>query len=121
MQSFPSELLSEIRKQLEKEKTELENRINELMKQDPFSDPDRLSDNAASDRDADEESSHDRYAALTDELKKKRKDLDDALMRVSDGTYGFCTVCNSMIDTDRLMILPTAELCRTCEEKKRRK
>lgn len=119
MQNFPSELLLEIRKQLEEEKKLLEARIDELMKQDPFSDPDRLTDNAALDRDADEESSHDRFAAMIEELQQKRKDIDDTLLRVSDGTYGFCTNCKQMIDTDRLSILPTATLCRTCEDKKK--
>jgi RNA polymerase-binding transcription factor DksA len=121
MQNFPSEILNEIRKHLEEEKRSLEQRIDELVKQDPFSDPDRLTDNAASDRDADEESSHDRFAAIVEELKVKRGHIDDALLRVSEGTYGFCTQCTNMIDTDRLTVLPTAELCRTCEEKKKHK
>jgi DnaK suppressor protein len=121
MQSFPSEILHEIRRHLEEEKKLLEARIDELVKQDPFSDPDRLIDNAASDREADEESSHDRYTAIIEELRMKRKLLDDALIRISQGTYGFCCQCKMMIDTDRLNILPTATLCRACEEKKKRK
>lgn len=121
MQSFPSDILGEIRKHFEEEKRVLEARIDELAKQDPFSDPDRLSDNAASDREADEESSHDRFYALIEELRSKRKTIDDALMRISAGTYGFCTTCKQMIDTDRLSILPAATLCKSCEERKIRK
>jgi len=121
MQNFPEELLNDIRIHLEEEKRLLESRIDELTKQDPFQDPDRLTDNAASDRDADEETNHARCAAIIDELRLKRKAIDDTLVRVSEGTYGFCTVCHEMIDTDRLGILPTATLCRTCEEKKKRK
>jgi len=120
MQKFPDEIVSDIRKHLEEEKKLLEARIDTLVKQDPFSDPERLIDNAALDREADEESSHDRFIALIEELQKKRKDIDDALMRVSDGVYGFCTQCKQMIDTDRLTIIPTATLCRTCEDKKKR-
>jgi len=121
MQNFPNELLNDIRVHLEEEKKALEARIDELMKQDPFSDPDRLSDNAASDRDAEEESSHDRFSAMIEELKAKRVQIDDALLRISQGTYGFCTECRAMIDTDRLNILPTATLCKACEEKKKNK
>lgn len=121
MQSFPQDILSEIRNHLEGEKRDLEARIDELTQQDPFSDPDRLNDNAASDREADEESSHDRFLALIDELRLKRKAIDDALMRISDGTYGFCQNCKKMIDTDRLSILPAATLCKSCEETKKRK
>jgi len=120
MQKFPDEILHSIRIHLEEEKKLLEARIDELVKQDPFSDPDRLMDNAASDRDADEESSHDRFTAIIEELRMKRKNIDGALIRISQGTYGFCTRCSAMIDTDRLTVLPTALLCRTCEEKKKR-
>jgi len=120
MQNFPDEILGDVRIHLEEEKKLLEARIDELVKQDPFSDPDRLTDNAASDRDADEESSHERFSALIEELRMKRKNIDEALFRISRRTYGFCTKCTSMIDTDRLSILPTAMLCKECEEKKKR-
>lgn len=120
MQSFPKDILDEIRIHLEEEKKQLTERINELIAQDPFSDPDRTIDNAASDIEANEEANHDRMSALITEMKAKRSALDDALVRIHDGTYGFCVECKAMIDTDRLSILPTATLCKSCEEKKKR-
>ena len=119
MQSFPSDILDQLRKHLEEEKTRTVARIGELSAQDPFSDPDRVNDNAASDSEASEESSHDRFAAMVDELKARLGDIDSALERVGNGTYGFCTNCKNMIDTDRLGILPTATLCLSCEQKKK--
>lgn len=89
-----------------------------LSDQDPFADPDRTIDNAASDTEASEEFNHDRVAALIEELKKKLIDLDDALLRIGNGTYGFCATCGSMIDTDRLAVIPTAKYCSACETKK---
>jgi DnaK suppressor protein len=121
MTSFPSDILEDIRVHLEEEKKNLSLRIDELSKQDPFSDSDRANDNAASDTEANEESSHDRFVALIDELKERRQAIDAALLRIGDGTYGFCVSCRQMIDTDRLGILSTAILCRTCEEKKKKK
>jgi RNA polymerase-binding transcription factor DksA len=118
MQSFPSELLDELRVHLEEEKKKLISQMRDLSAQDPFSDPDRANDNAASDSEANEESSHDRFAAMLDELKIKLGNIDAALARISDGSYGFCTNCREMIDTDRLAILPTATLCLSCERKK---
>jgi RNA polymerase-binding transcription factor DksA len=115
MQSFPSELLNELRLHLEEEKRKLVVQMSDLSAQDPFSDPDRTNDNAASDSEASEESSHDRFAAMLDELKVKLSNIDAALTRISDGSYGFCTNCQQMIDTDRLAILPTATLCLSCE------
>ena len=119
MQSFPSELLNELRLHLEAEKKKLVGEMRDLSAQDPFSDPDRASGNAASDSEASEESSHDRFAAMLDELKAKRSDIDAALVRIGNGTYGFCSNCHEMIDTDRLAILPTATLCLSCEQKKK--
>lgn len=119
MNAFPKELLTDIQKHLESEKEELVKRIAELTVQDPFSDPDRATDNAASDTEAAEESDHDRYAAMTDELRDKLAAVSEALHRIEGGTYGFCTSCSSMIDTDRLAILPMATLCKACEETKK--
>ena len=110
MQSFPSDVLDELRKHLEEEKSKTSDRIAELSKQDPFSDPDRANDNAASDSEASEESSHDRFAAMVEELNARIVEIDAALERISHNTYGYCTNCQKMIDTDRLAILPTAHL-----------
>jgi DnaK suppressor protein len=119
MVSFPSVVLDELRKHLEEDKKRTNDRIAQLSAQDPFSDPDRANDNAASDSEASEESSHDRFAAMVEELEKRLVDIDAALERISNGTYGFCTNCKKMIDTDRLAILPTATLCLTCEREKK--
>ncbi len=121
MQPFPSTILAEIREHLEEEKMRVSARIQELVAQDPYSDPDRVNDNAASDAEASEESNHDRYAAMTEELKARALALDEALVRVGNGTYGYCTNCGAMIDTDRLAILPTATLCLECERKRKHK
>lgn len=118
MQSFPEKTLNELKKHLDEEHVRITARIEELFKQDPFSDPDRTVDNAASDEEASEESNHDRVAALVEELKAQKEDIEAALLRVKNGTYGFCTNCGKMIDTDRLAVLPTATLCLDCETKK---
>ncbi|KKU80915.1 hypothetical protein A2875_03730 [Candidatus Gottesmanbacteria bacterium RIFCSPHIGHO2_01_FULL_46_14] len=119
MGGFPSGVLRDIKVHLEEERVGIDNRISQLSQQDPFSDPDRVNDNAASDHEASEESSHDRFAAMVEELREKRVAIDGALSRIASGTYGFCTNCGQMIDTDRLAILPTATLCLDCERKKK--
>jgi len=121
MVSFPNEILNDIRVHLEEEKKTLTNQIAELSKQDPFTDPDRGIDNAASDTEASEESTHDRFSAMVDELTAKVSAIDEALLRIGDGTYGYCTSCQELIDTDRLSILPTATLCKSCEDTKKKK
>lgn len=51
-------------------------------------------------------------------------DIDDALRKIEEGTFGNCEVCNSKISADRLKAVPYARLCIKCkseEEKKSRK
>ena len=115
MQKFPDETLTQLKVHLEDEKSRIAARIAELTVQDPFSDPDRTNDNAASDAEASEESNHDRVAALVEELQSQVSNVEKALDRIADGSYGFCTVCGDMIDTDRLSVVPTATLCLTHE------
>jgi RNA polymerase-binding transcription factor DksA len=119
MQSFPKNILLEIKKALVDEDKRIASQIQELWAQDPFSDTERIIDNAASDAEANEESSHDRFSALVDELKRKRVDVQKALERIEKESYGFCGECGQMIDTDRLGILLTAILCLACEQKRK--
>lgn len=44
--------------------------------------------------------------------------LDDALKRIEQGTYGFCTECGNLIDKERLEAVPHAHLCITCKTKR---
>jgi DnaK suppressor protein len=120
MQSFPTDVLNDLRKHLEEEKRKTASRIEELAAQDPFSDIERTNDNAASDSDANEESTHDRFAAMVDQQKAQLLAIDEALVKIGNGTYGYCTNCKQMIDTDRLAILPTATLCLSCESQKKK-
>lgn len=119
MQSFPNDVLDDIRKALEDEKSRIMVQIATLAAQDPFSDADRVNDNAASDTEASEENNHERYTAMGDELKARVTAIDEALLRVGNGTYGYCVSCGLLIDTDRLAILPTATLCLACEKKRK--
>lgn len=120
MQSFPNEILKTIKEHFEEEKTKLQERLKALEEQDPFANPERTNDNAASDMEASEEADHDRVVAVTAELKEKLVTIDAALKRIEEGTYGACEECGQMIDTDRLSILPMATLCLSCEQKKKK-
>lgn len=115
---FPGEVLAEIKSHLIDEKKKVKQQMQNLSAQDPFKDTGRAIENAASDAEAREEDKHDRYQAMVSELSKKIEDIDGALKRIEDGTYGLCTSCQELIDTDRLALIPTATLCMLCENKK---
>lgn len=119
MNTLQPTFVDDLRKKLEAEKTRALKRIDELSAQDPFNDPDRVNDNAASDTEAGEESNHDRMEALIRELQSTVADIDTALMRIGNGTYGLCAVCGKNIGIERLQIMPAAVLCLECEQKKK--
>jgi len=91
---------------------------NYLKREDPFSDPSHANENAASDTDAFEQSSHQRIESLQKELLFRIQSIANALFRIKKGKYGFCEKCGKMISTERLNIVPTAALCVSCEKKK---
>jgi len=48
-------------------------------------------------------------------------ELDDALKKIEDGTYGVCEDCKAPISKTRLKAVPYARLCVKCQEKKEKK
>ncbi|MEJ2682942.1 MAG: TraR/DksA C4-type zinc finger protein [Candidatus Sulfobium sp.] len=45
-------------------------------------------------------------------------DIDEALRKIDDGSYGICEECGEEIGEKRLNVLPTATLCRNCQDRK---
>ena len=47
--------------------------------------------------------------------------IDDALKRLDDGSYGICSQCNKPITMSRLKAVPYASLCIACQRVKEQK
>jgi len=47
--------------------------------------------------------------ALSDHLELRLKEVNDALKRIADGTYGVCKICKNPIPIDRLKANPAAD------------
>jgi len=62
--------------------------------------------------------SKDRQTALQSMDVKTLEQIDDALHRIANGTYGLCEECGQPIPPERLEILPYATLCVQCQEKR---
>ncbi|WP_409467257.1 TraR/DksA family transcriptional regulator [Streptomyces sp. HC307] len=45
-------------------------------------------------------------------------DVEAALKRMDDGSYGTCHLCRRPIDRERLMIVPQARYCARCQQVK---
>lgn len=48
-------------------------------------------------------------------------ELDDALKRVDEGTFGICEDCKVLISKSRLKAVPYARLCIKCQEKREKR
>ncbi|HOG48690.1 MAG TPA: TraR/DksA C4-type zinc finger protein [Anaerolineae bacterium] len=53
--------------------------------------------------------------ALRRHLENLLAEVNEALHRLDDGTYGVCQVCGSAIGAERLEALPYASLCLRCK------
>ena len=43
------------------------------------------------------------------------RDIDAALIRIAERSYGLCSDCESEIDMQRLLAYPTAKRCQPCQ------
>jgi len=115
---YPMYLIRPVSSFLSLQLRRLERTKREIVKDDPFKNTDRLTDNAAPDADAEEQFGHARSTAIRDQLDWTIIQTRRALARVKLGQYGVCERCGHMINTDRLMIKPEATLCVKCEARK---
>lgn len=58
---------------------------------------------------------------LASNERKLLYELDDALKKIEDGSFGICEDCKSLIAKNRLKAVPYARLCVKCQEKKEKR
>ena len=58
---------------------------------------------------------------LASNEQKSLYELEDALKRMDEGTFGICEECKSIITKVRLKAVPYARLCVKCQEKKEKR
>ena len=100
---------AEYRKRLEDEKARLLHAVGFLEKENPGSISEELDNHlgdtagAMFDRELDD--------GLEEGAKDTLAEIDAALQRIEDGTYGICENCGKPIGAERLAALPWARLC----------
>jgi RNA polymerase-binding transcription factor DksA len=57
--------------------------------------------------------------ALSGQLAETLQDIEDALAKFDDGTYGQCESCGQRIPEARLEAMPAARLCISCASQRR--
>jgi DnaK suppressor protein len=64
---------------------------------------------------ADDERERQFSILLCDRDREKLLQIDDALERIEDGSYGICEECDSKISEKRLDVMPFARYCVPCK------
>jgi DnaK suppressor protein len=55
--------------------------------------------------------------AIENRLRSLLAEVERALQKIDQGTYGVCDICNTKIDPARMEALPQAILCLNCRQK----
>ncbi len=63
----------------------------------------------------------DQELTLVNNEREKLAQIDRALARIADGTYGICESCGNPIGKGRAMAFPRATLCLTCKQREERR
>jgi DnaK suppressor protein len=116
--AFSKEILVELKQKLTEEKNRLEKELDAIGRptenpgdyETEFDDIGRdKEDNAL---EVDEYSDN---VAVESNLEKQLKDVNEALKRMENGTYGICENCGQVIDIERLRAYPAAKTCIKCK------
>jgi RNA polymerase-binding protein DksA len=115
----------QIREQLLAERSRLESDIYErtqgdqaVAAVDPLNDSGGVSSHQADNADA--VSEFERNQAIIANSRLVLRQVQAALARLDNGTYGVCERCGKPIEPRRLEALPYATLCRSCQEESER-
>lgn len=98
--------LHAVRADLEKEKGILEHKVHELdSREDDLEYDGNFADSAQVAAELGENK------VLYDQLRRDLDDIEKALARMDDGTYGTCEVCGRDINPERLEVMPSSRVC----------
>lgn len=110
-----------LRDKLLAEKTELESQLKTFAKKDraPAGDWDTIfpqmeGRSADQEENADEVEEYEKLLDIEYNLETRLKEVDGALERIENGTYGICAKCGKKIARERLEANPAAATCVKC-------
>lgn len=119
--AIDAQTLEELKNQLLQEKTEVEENLKKIANPKENGDVDyetRFNElGSDSDENATEVSEYVDNLAVEKTLEKRLQEIKDALQRMEDGTYGFCSNCGEgkqEINIERLKANPAANTCIKC-------
>lgn len=106
-----NEEVKKYQKILEEEKEKLEKEIAEHEGLVDFG-----GDIDGGEEEADEAEEMGNRTAINADLRKRLEEIEGAIERIHDGTYGKCLRCGGEISEKILEIVPESELCENCKK-----
>lgn len=114
---IPEDLIAGLKQKLIKKERSLETEQQQLVREDPYLQPGRDTDNAENMDDAMEDVGKNITDARMGIVKSIRIQVKKALAAIKLGKYGTCEVCGKPIDKARLKVYPEATTCIDCATK----
>jgi RNA polymerase-binding transcription factor DksA len=110
-------ILLELKQSLLNEKKRFEGELELIAK--PTKTPDNYTTNfdqigKDEDENASEIEEYTENIALENSFEKQLKEINDALEKIKNNTYGICENCHSEIPLERLRVYPAAKTCLKC-------
>jgi RNA polymerase-binding protein DksA len=106
-----------IRSQLEAERNRIQDELGQLLAARPLDERREGSPFGKREEEATESMELEKRLALENRLKSLLNEVDRALQKVEDKTYGVCDICGRAIDPARMEALPQAIMCLGCRQK----
>ena len=120
LRSMDKKTLKILEDKLTDEKAKLEEELGRFAQRNPQNDSDFNADfpqlGEKEDENASEVAEYSKDLTLERTLEASLKDVNKALDRMKDGTYGVCKYCSKPIDEKRLMARPTSTSCIDCKK-----
>ena len=120
VKGLPKSLINKFKTSLVNREKEIENELETMQKNDPFtveseSEGSRQIDELGDD--VQEFEVHDTIESEERMLRNEQKEIKKALESIKKGTYGICEKCGEPIEKKRLELEPTTTLCAKCATK----
>ena len=110
------EIIEKIKKDLLERKQQIENDLKEI-NEGPNNRVKFPEYGDKSDENAQEIDEYSKNLATDKVLENTLRDIENALARIADGTYGICKYCKKPIGEKRLLARPVASACVECKTK----
>ena len=119
MKDVASSKLNQARVKLEEEKKRIEDELSQLKSSGshPMDERREGSPFGKREEEATESMELEKRLALEKRLNGLLAEVERALHKMDEGTYGVCDACHSVIDPARMEALPQAILCLSCRQK----